>query len=196
MAARRMHPVRLAFSPPAVGRIERVALLLAASWLAWVVLEAWQLHRDLQAAREALAHSTVPEASAARPPRPIPAAAGADGTAAARWNQALRPLNIPWSALLESLERLTPSNVALISIEPDGTRVRLLAEAPTLDALLAYAAALRSAPGFGNVVLVHHETFMQDPQRPVRLALDVVLHHTPVQRAPAPSAAVAGRDAR
>jgi Tfp pilus assembly protein PilN len=96
---------------------------------------------------------------------------------AAGWNQVLRALNTPWSALFDALERHTPAGVALLSVQPDPRegRVRLQAEARTLDDAIAYAAALRQDAGFEAVTLLRHETHERDSQRPIRLTFDLQL---------------------
>jgi len=93
------------------------------------------------------------------------------------WNQVARQLNTPWSALLDALERATPNEVAIVSIEPDGAQgsVRLQAEAKTLDELLAYVSALKNTQPFESAALVKHETNEQDANHPVRLSIDLRL---------------------
>jgi Tfp pilus assembly protein PilN len=85
-------------------------------------------------------------------------------------------LNTPWSQLLDALESSLPDGVALVSIEPNGTsgKVRIQAEARTLDALLVYAGTLRQLPIFESVTFVKHETNEQDANRPMRLVLEAV----------------------
>jgi Tfp pilus assembly protein PilN len=93
------------------------------------------------------------------------------------WKTLVAQLNTPWATLLGGLEAVTSEDVALVSIEPDARQrsVRLQAEAKTLDALLAYAQALKATEPFADVVPVKHETNEQDPNRPVRLAFNLRL---------------------
>lgn len=93
------------------------------------------------------------------------------------WNQVTRHLNTPWPAIMDALENTTPDTIALVAIEPDPPRgsVRLQVEAKTLDTLLGYAAALKAAGQFEEVVLLKHETNEQDATRPIRLSLQVHL---------------------
>lgn len=88
-----------------------------------------------------------------------------------------RQLNIPWQELFEQLERSTPPQVALVSVEPDGQRgtVRLQAEAKSLDTLLQYAAALQGQGVLGRLNYNKHETNGQDANRPMRLTFELVL---------------------
>ena len=86
-------------------------------------------------------------------------------------------LNMPWYQLLDALEQTTPADVALVSIEPDGGSqvVRLVAEAKELDALLVYVKALQSEAFFRDVRPLKHETNEREPQRPVRLSIELRL---------------------
>lgn len=93
------------------------------------------------------------------------------------YNAVIRQLNIPWQQIFEDLERLTPPDVALISIEPDGARtsVKFQAEAKTLSMLLTYAAALQQQGVFGRITYSKHETNEQDKNKPVRLSFELAL---------------------
>jgi hypothetical protein len=100
------------------------------------------------------------------------------------WNEVTTQLNTPWGGLLDALERATPDDVALVSIEPDAARqtVRLQAEAKTLDTLLAYAQQLAGTPTFMEAVPLKHETHEQDPNRPIRLTMNLRLRGSPMPR--------------
>lgn len=89
----------------------------------------------------------------------------------------VRQLNFPWQALFEQLERSTPADVALISVEPDGQRatVRLQAEARSYDTLLRYAAALQGQGVLGKLSYSKHETNDRDMSRPARLTIEIEL---------------------
>ena len=89
----------------------------------------------------------------------------------------IQQLNVPWHDIFEQLERLTPPDVALLSIEPDGQRrqIRLQAEAKSLDSLLRYASTLQQNGVFGRLNYSKHETNDQDPNRPVRLSFELGL---------------------
>lgn len=90
-------------------------------------------------------------------------------------NNVVRQLNTPWQDLFNQLERLTPPEVALLSIEPDTQRdtIKLQAEAKTLDALLVYAAGLEQQGLFGRLTYSKHETNDQDPNKPTRLSFEL-----------------------
>lgn len=198
-----MKPVRLIFpeAPGArrswqawhsmlAGRVasrhaQAAALLAAAAALAalcLVAVQSWDTHQQLQATRQAVEALQQKQARAARRAEG-PSAEGRSAAPALTaqqtqaWNQLLRQLNTPWSAILDTLETATPQTVALVSIEPDARQasLRLQAEARTLETLLAYAGALNHQGPFGEVRLIKHETQDQDPNQPVRLSMDIRL---------------------
>ena len=82
-------------------------------------------------------------------------------------------LGTPWSQLLAELENAsgdTSGNVALLSVEPDHAkhRVRVTAEARTLELALAYVQRLRKAPVLRYPMLDSHELRKEDKDHPVR----------------------------
>ncbi len=156
--------------------------LTALAWGGWV---AWQQRQAIEAVQAQV------QALRVSPAKPLTARAS---TAVRRdaglvLGQALstdqrqgllavaRQLNIPWQELFEQLERSTPPQVALVSVEPDGQRgtVRLQAEAKSLDTLLQYAAALQGQGVLGRLNYNKHETNGQDANRPMRLTFELVL---------------------
>lgn len=92
-------------------------------------------------------------------------------------NRVIQQLNTPWQDLFQQLERSTPQEVALISIEPDANRasVKLQAEARSLDVLLSYAASLQFEGVLGALTYSKHETNDQDPNKPIRLSFELGL---------------------
>lgn len=95
----------------------------------------------------------------------------------AAWARLASALNTPWNSVFDTLESSIPTDVALISIEPDAadSTLRLEAEAATLDALLKGMRALAESEGIAQVNLVKHETQEQHPGRAVRLVADIQL---------------------
>ena len=82
-------------------------------------------------------------------------------------------LGTPWSRLLGELENAssdTSGNVALLSIEPDHAkhRVRVLAEARSLELALAYVQRLGKASALRFPMLDSHELRKEDKDHPVR----------------------------
>ena len=185
-----MKPVRLAFplssstlpvwlvghgTARTAAAIAASALSIAVGFAAVVTWQTWNaknqltaLHAELQASRTA----PVQRSKRSADTKPL-----LGPQQALAWNQLVRQLNTPWSALLDALEAATPEDVALVSIEPDGRQgsIRLQVEARTLDGLLAYAGTLKSIERFDQVTLVKHETNDQDATRPLRLSLDIRL---------------------
>jgi Tfp pilus assembly protein PilN len=90
-------------------------------------------------------------------------------------NTVIRQLNTPWQDLFDQLEKTTPPEIALISIEPDAKRatIRLVAEAKRLENLLAYADALQLQGVLGRLTYSKHETNDQDSNKPVRLSFEL-----------------------
>lgn len=76
-----------------------------------------------------------------------------------------------WEALLVLLENAGNDSVTLLSLEPGARDVSLAGEARNLDACLDYVARLQAASVFADVHLVTHEIVRENPNRPVRFAL-------------------------
>ena len=90
-------------------------------------------------------------------------------------NTVIRQLNTPWQDLFDQLEKTTPTDIALISIEPDAKRatIRLVAEAKRLETLLTYASDLQQQGVLGRLTYSKHETNDQDSNKPVRLSFEL-----------------------
>jgi len=99
-------------------------------------------------------------------------------------NATIRRLNLPWSALLDAMEKATPASVALISLEPDAKRnvVKGVAETRTPEQMASYIGRLKQQPFFGHVVLTHHEAASDEvrpnakggePIKPLRFEFEV-----------------------
>lgn len=90
-------------------------------------------------------------------------------------NTVIRQLNTPWHDLFDQLEKTTPADIALISIEPDAKRatIRLVAEAKRLETLLTYASDLQQQGVLGRLTYSKHETNDQDGNKPVRLSFEL-----------------------
>ena len=85
----------------------------------------------------------------------------------------VREFGTPWSQLLAELEKAsgdTAGNIALLSVEPDHAkhRVRVTAEARTLELALAYVQRLRKAQVLRYPMLDNHELRSDDKDHPVR----------------------------
>jgi hypothetical protein len=96
-----------------------------------------------------------------------------NGLNAQNAEKTVRELGTPWSQLLAELEKAsgdTSGNVALLAIEPDHAkhRVRVTAEARTLELALAYVQRLRKAAVLRYPMLDNHELRADDKDHPVR----------------------------
>jgi len=89
-------------------------------------------------------------------------------------NNAIVQLNLPWQALFESLEKVKPQNIALLGLEPDGKKrvLRILAETRQAEDMLDFVRLLRQQPQFADATLIKHEIYAQDPNRPLRFAIE------------------------
>jgi hypothetical protein len=190
-----MKPIRLVMGPAQVSPVARLLGHTARRWQQWLALallvastaalasgawQVWHLRQQAAALAEATAALGAPVGRLARTPV-APQGGGATPALTPQqvraWNQVIGGLNTPWPAVFDALEQSTPAGVALLGIDPrpgEGS-IRIQAEARTLDELLKYTAQLLASPPFGEVLLVKHETHEQDPQRPVRLTVEVRL---------------------
>lgn len=148
-----------------------VTLLIALSLLGGAT---WQHHvlvleqeRLIVAVEQARAPVTRP---VPRPSRPITPA-----ESFRQMDAATARLNVPWSDVLDAIERSTTQRVALLTLEPDARTgsVALTAEARTLDDLLNYAEALGQDPAVASVRLGQHDQRAQEPGQPLRLTLSI-----------------------
>lgn len=85
----------------------------------------------------------------------------------------VRELGTPWSQLLSELETAsgdTSNDIAVLAVEPDHAkhRVRVTAEARSLELALAYVQRLRKAPVLRYPMLDNHELRTEDKDHPVR----------------------------
>jgi Tfp pilus assembly protein PilN len=83
-------------------------------------------------------------------------------------------LQRPWDALLHALEQCHVENVALISVEVQGTsgNLRLVGEAKDMDHALAYVRLLRQSPALRSVYLSGQEEKDLISGKVVRFSLD------------------------
>jgi hypothetical protein len=98
------------------------------------------------------------------------------GLGAQNAEKTVRELVTPWSQLLAELELASSDksgDVAVLSIEPDHAkhRVRVTAEARTLELALAYVQRLRKSAALHYPMLDSHEIKSDDKDHPVRFQL-------------------------
>jgi Tfp pilus assembly protein PilN len=174
-----MKRVAIDFAPPSLARavlrtprqawamVWVLAMTAMALAFAWTALGRTQREIDLlRAQSQARTQAPAPAAVAARARVPEAQAAAV--------NAAVLQLNLPWRALHDAVQAGTPSNIALLALEPDAKRhaVRITAEARNSDDMIAYVEQLQKVEWFSAVVLARHEINEQDPNRPIRFQLD------------------------
>ncbi len=98
------------------------------------------------------------------------------GLSAQTAEKTVRELGTPWSQLLVELENAsgdTSGNVAVLAIEPDHAkhRVRVTAEARTLELAIAYVQRLRKTEVLHFPMLDNHELRVDDKDHPVRFQI-------------------------
>ncbi|MBS0388321.1 MAG: hypothetical protein JSR15_07550 [Proteobacteria bacterium] len=99
------------------------------------------------------------------------------GLSAQTAEKTVRELGTPWSQLLAELESASSDetgNIALLSIEPDHAkhRVRVTAEARTLELAIAYVQRLRKTEVLHYPMLENHELRADDKDHPVRFQIE------------------------
>lgn len=92
-----------------------------------------------------------------------------------RANQVLGQITIPWDRLFRAVEWSSNRNVALLTIEPDAEkhRVMISGEAKNLSALWGYMGHLAAQTAFTRVLLRSHQVERRELENPVRFALVV-----------------------
>jgi hypothetical protein len=154
---------------PTRRRVPRTGLaLLGAGALAVAVAGAQLQAASAERQREAHALQALQREATAAGSGAAPASAQ-ELRAARATAGVVRELQLPWAALLASLEAVAGRNVALLAVEPSALRqeVRITAEAKTSGAMLDYLDALR-AQSLREVVLVSHQVQTHTPGAPVR----------------------------
>lgn len=160
------------------SRAERIglamSLAMASAALGWVAWERHALTLQLSQAQSAVERA---KASAVSVTRPAARTAGPSTPADTlrQMDAAVGRLNVPWSAVLDAIERSTTQAVALLALEPDARTgsVGLTVEARTLDELLLYAQALGQDPAVASVRMGQHDQRTQEPGQPVRMTLSI-----------------------
>jgi hypothetical protein len=85
----------------------------------------------------------------------------------------VRQLALPWAQLIDSLERASMKDVAVLHIQPDAQNrlLRVTAEARAQERMLEYLNRLGATGSFAEVHLVSHQVREDDPQRPIQFAV-------------------------
>jgi Tfp pilus assembly protein PilN len=83
---------------------------------------------------------------------------------------AIRQLNQPWVALLETLESTRKGRVALLELRLDSAndRIRGVAEAKNPQEMLRFVSQMKAQPLLTSVELNLHQMSQTDPNKPYR----------------------------
>ena len=159
-----------------------LALTFLMGWLVFECLEIFKTQQTIQllASQEQELRQQIVELKAKQQKQKQLPASELTPLQVRGYNNVIRRLNVPWKNLFEDLEAMTPMDVALISIEPDGSRstVKLVAEAKSLTTLLSYSSKLQQNGIFGRITYSKHETNEQDTNKPTRLSFELALPHS------------------
>ena len=152
-------------------RVSRRGVMLLVLGLACALLVLGQYQE--QSEQRALLELRIENLTAARTPRKPDKAAE---RAASDKRDALNELTLPWSQLLQELERASAESdgsVAVLGVEPDREKrqLRVIAEARTLPIALAYVQRLQTSDALRYPMLESHEVQSRDPERPVRFKI-------------------------
>jgi Tfp pilus assembly protein PilN len=174
-----MRKLQIDFAPPSLRR--SLFHLAPATWIGLAAglalcfgaaLTAGQLAQQRQARAELVQRQSQHQARLTHVPTPV-AHTPIPTAQAQAVNAAIGQLNLPWRDLQDALAAATPTNVALLALEPDAKKrqLKLRGEAKSSDDMVAYIEALKAQEFFSDVVLMKHEINDQDPNRPIRFQL-------------------------
>lgn len=149
-----------------------LGILVAVIGLICLMLVLWQQH-SLQAQRAGLEMRRDALSGSLQRGRSAESVAGLSSQTA---EKTVRELGTPWSQLLAELESASgdeAGNVAVLAIEPDHAkhRVRVTAEARSLELAIAYVQRLRKANALRYPMLESHELRADDKDHPVRFQI-------------------------
>jgi hypothetical protein len=164
------------------GRRGWMALLLLTSLAlcaagGWLAVQAFDQRREALAQEasllQALQRLTDPAAQAVAQRRETSALKSHERK---ELNHVIQRLNTPWPLVFQTVERLTPPDVAILRMEPDEKGVLTIeAESLSVDKVLAFAGRLAHQGAFGELTYQHHDTNDLDPNKPARLSFQLRL---------------------
>lgn len=126
------------------------------------------LERVLQRQARLERQLRAPSAPGAR----APASAGAGGDVP-DFARVQAQLAMPWDAALRELESHAHPAVALLSIDGQAQRLRVVGEARDMDAVVAWLGGLRSSPWIAAADLSGHEQRLDGDIRVLRFSVDM-----------------------
>jgi Tfp pilus assembly protein PilN len=92
-----------------------------------------------------------------------------------------RQLGLPWAQLIDSLERASLKEVAVLNIQPDAQSrlLRVTGETRAEELMLEYLRRLGSSGSFADVHLVSHQVREDDPRRPIQFSVQASFRTAP-----------------
>jgi Tfp pilus assembly protein PilN len=93
----------------------------------------------------------------------------------------VRQLALPWTQIIEALEKASIDEVTLQQLQPDAQQrvLRVKAEARSPQAMLAYLRRLGGTKVLSDVHLTSHQIKPDDPSRPIQFGVQASLESAP-----------------
>jgi Tfp pilus assembly protein PilN len=153
-----------------------VAILVAALGLGGVLFEQY---RDTQLELSRLEAAAGMLGSDRRPARAVPKERLDEEVKAAEI--VVRSLTLPWASLVETLEKASTRDVALLQLQPDAQNrlVRLTLEARSRQAMFDYVRRLSASRTLADAHILSHQVQIEDPQRPIQFSVQATMRDAP-----------------
>jgi Tfp pilus assembly protein PilN len=153
-----------------------VAILVAALGLGGVLFEQ---SRDTQLELGRLEAAAGMLGSDRRPARAVPKERLDEEVKAAE--VVVRSLTLPWASLVETLEKASTRDVALLQLQPDAQSrmVRLTLEARSRQAMFDYLRRLGASRTLADAHILSHQVQIEDPQRPIQFSVQATMREAP-----------------
>jgi hypothetical protein len=93
----------------------------------------------------------------------------------------VRQLSLPWPQMIDSLERASMKDVAVLHIQPDAQSrlLRVTGSARREELMLEYLRRLGATGAFTEVHLLSHQVKEDDPARPVQFSVQAAFRGRP-----------------
>jgi Tfp pilus assembly protein PilN len=149
-----------------------VAILAAALALGGVLFEQY---RDTQVELSRLETEAGMLGSDRRPARAVPKERLDEEVKAAE--VVVRSLTLPWASLVETLEKASTRDVALLQLQPDAQNrlVRLTLEARSRQAMFDYMRRLGASQTLADAHILSHQVQIEDPQKPIQFSVQATM---------------------
>jgi Tfp pilus assembly protein PilN len=89
----------------------------------------------------------------------------------------VRSLTLPWASLVETLEKASTRDVALLQLQPDAQNrlVRLTLEARSRQAMFDYLRRFGASRTLADAHILSHQVQIEDPQRPIQFSVQATI---------------------